>query len=91
MAFDNIDRPHNTAEEKSDTVFQDLFKEQLYSVLFHFNHHRNKWFCFDSGNQRGYFNGEGGWKIVTGSGSTVEEAFIEYKNIIDEQSRNSTG
>ena len=87
MAFDNINRPHNTAEEKSDTVFQDLFKEQLYSVLFHFNHHRNKWFCFDSGNQRGYFNGE----AVAGSGSTLEEAFIEYKNIIDEQSRNSTG
>jgi len=54
--------------------------QSLYSVLFHYNYHQGKWFCFPSDQKRNYFNGN---TTILGTGKDPEQAF---QNFIKQQS-----
>tara|TARA_R110002074_G_scaffold219649_2_gene390305 strand:+ start:773 stop:964 length:192 start_codon:yes stop_codon:yes gene_type:complete len=53
-------------------------KDDLWQVLFHYNHFKKEWACFNRSDQRNYFNGTAPIDKI-GRGSSVEEA-IENKN-----------
>ena len=65
------------AQSVQENYMKESFpNSQLYAVLFHYSHYRNRWACFNSGEKREYFNGD---TPLIGFGNNVEEAFLDYK------------
>ena len=60
--------------------FMKTFGQELYSVLFHYNHYQEKWFCFKSDQKREYFNGD---NSIVGTGKDPEAAF---QNLLSKKS-----
>tara|TARA_Y100000590_G_C15684470_1_gene1001054 strand:+ start:273 stop:497 length:225 start_codon:yes stop_codon:yes gene_type:complete len=71
----------NRPEPKKAKFIEEEFPEDLYGLLFHYNHYQDNWCCFSRDEKREYFNG--GTKEV-GKGRTVTDAFIDYKKKTDE-------
>lgn len=52
------------------------FDLKQYNLIFHYNHYREKWSCFDRDDYRKYFNGD---CEIIGLGNTVNEAYLNFK------------
>ena len=79
-------------------------KKDLYNYLFHYNSHKGMWCCFHREDTKHYWNGYGdkvkqvikGEQVIketiVGFGESPDVAYSDYKHkqLLDEQSRDST-
>ena len=64
-------------------------KEDLYDYLFHYNSYKKIWCCFHRKETKDYWNGHAD---IVGFGESPDVAYSDYKHkqLLDEQSRDST-
>lgn len=52
------------------------FNLKQYNLIFHYNHYKGQWHCFQRDEYNAYFNG--GSDNTVGSGDSPEEAYKSY-------------